>query len=152
MRSIGVAWLIVSLIGCAPIQTVVASPEKIQKGAGISLQVIGPDMPGLEHGVIKALKDSGFEVFSGSIVSTIYTNPEAQSASGGGVQQEVVRKFQTRYLCRIKSIGYGSHVSGFTLQLVNTESGKIILSINGSSGSYSPDEIANALVSALASL
>ena len=152
MRSIGAALLIVSLVGCTSIQTVITSPEKVQKGVGITLQLIGPDMPGLEHSVIKALKDSGFDVFSGSIVSLVYTNPAAQTASGTEVQQEVARKFQTRYLCKIKSMGFGTLISGFTIQLINTESGKILFSINGSDGSYSPDEIAKTLVSALVTL
>ena len=152
MRSIGLALLIVSIVGCTSIQTVVTSPEKIQKGVGITLQLIGPDMPGLEHNLIKALKNSGFDVFSSSIVSMVYTNPSTQTASGAEVQQEVARKFQTRYLCKIKSMGYGNVVSGFTIQLINTESGKILFSINGSDGNYSPDQIAKTLISALGTL
>ena len=143
------ALIVLSTLGCTQPMTVVnLVPEKLPKGSGITLAVGQPDVIGAEHAIARALKDGGFEVFSAAATSTITRNSTNPADEGDG-GTETLRKLKTRYLCRVKTFGYGHTIRSFTVQMVNVESGRVILSLNGQDGSYAPDEIAQKLIASL---
>lgn len=150
MRSIPVlAVLAAATLGCLkPITVVSLSPEKLEKGAGITLLVSQPDPIGAEHAIARALKEGGYDVFSASITSTV-TRPSGTSPEERDSETETLRRLKTRYLCRVKTFGYGNTIRSFTVQLVNVESGRVVMSLNGQDGSYGPDEIARKLLDSL---
>ncbi len=150
MRSIPVlAILVAATLGCvSPITVVSLSPERIEKGSGITLLVSQPDPIGVEHAIARALKEGGHDVFSASITSTV-TRPSGATAEERDNEMETLRKLKTRYLCRVRTFGYGSTIRSFTVQVVNVESGRVVLSLNGQDGSYAPDEIAGKLLASL---
>jgi hypothetical protein len=150
MRSIPVlAVLAAATLGCMkPITVVSLSPEKLEKGAGITLLVSQPDPIGAEHAIARALKEGGFDVFSTSFTPTV-TRPAGTQGEDRDGEMETLRKLKTRYLCRVKTFGYGTTIRSFTVQLVNVESSRVVLSLNGQDGSYAPDEIAGKLLASL---
>ncbi|MBI4912280.1 MAG: hypothetical protein HY823_06055 [Acidobacteria bacterium] len=154
MRATLPSALMLACLACAPVSTVVLSAERIPPGSGITLMVGGPDGPGVEHQVTKALQDAGFKVFSGSLVSLAYATPVETGKGARDIESELIRKFPSPYLCRIKGSGFvgATALSNFTLQLVNAENGRVILSLNGQNGTYSGEDIARALLTAISTL
>jgi hypothetical protein len=150
MRSLPVlAALAAVTLGCMqPITVVALSPEKLPRGTGITLLVSQPDPIGAEHAIARALKEGGYEVYSASMTSTV-TRPSGPTTEDRDSEFETLRKLKTVYLCRVKTFGYGSVIRSFTVQLVNVESGRVVMSLNGQDGSYSPDEIARKLLASL---
>lgn len=116
----------------SPIQTARLSTDKIEKGAGITLQISQPDPVGMEHLLTQELKRAGFDVRSSNITA------------GTG------RALQTPYLCKVRMTGWGSRIQSFTLQVLHVESGRILLSLNGGpNGSYTAEEVAQKLIAEL---
>ncbi len=136
------------VLGCAPITSVSTSQARIARGSGITLSLLGPDPAGIEHAISSALLQAGYPPFSGAIRAVVVTEPSRETQS----EQEITRKYQTPYLCQVKTSGQGSRVYGFSLQVIEVASGRILVSINGASGDYSGQDIARALLEQLARL
>ncbi len=119
-------------LGCvSPIQTVHLSQERVAQGASITLQISQPDPVGLEHTLSEELQRAGFDVRSANI--TVGPN----------------HKLKTPYVCKVRMTGWGMRIHTFTLQFIEVNSGRILVSMNGTGDGYSPEQIAHQLMDAL---
>ncbi|MBL0211124.1 MAG: hypothetical protein IPQ13_09475 [Holophagaceae bacterium] len=148
-RTIILASALVSL-GCTQIRSVATIQARIPKNSGITLIHLGPDPAGVEHAISSELLRAGYQPFSGAIRTLMVTQPTGEAANKDQQkEQEITRKYQTAYLCQVKTNGVGTFLSGFSLQLIEVASGKILVSINGNNGNYTGEEVAKALVEQL---
>ena len=136
------------VLGCAPIESVVTSQAQIPRSSGITLSLLGPDPAGVEHAISSGLLKAGYQLYSGAIRTVVVTEPSRESQA----EQEITRKYSTPYLCQVKTNGFGGRIHGFSLQVIEVASGRILVSISGSSGGYSGEDIARALLEQLARL
>lgn len=138
------------ILGCAPIESVVTAQARIPRNSGITLNLLGPDPAGVEHAVSSALLKAGYQPYSGAIRTMVVSEPSREAkAKEPQPEQEITRKYQTPYLCQLKTNGWGTRVYGFSLQIIEVATGKILVSINGSDGGYSGEDIAKALLEQL---
>jgi len=138
------------ILGCAPIESVVTAQARVPRNSGITLNILGPDPAGVEHAISSTLLKAGYQPYSGSIRAVVVTQPLGE-ASRQDLQseQEITRKYQTPYLCQVKMGGFNSRVFSFSLQLIEVATGKILISISGTNGTYSGEDIAKALLEQL---
>lgn len=142
MRALAATFSLLLTLACTPIQTVALSKDRIPPGSQITVHVIGFDGVGLEHVISEALMNSGFDVRSSAAVSLVVN----RSGEGeGGESVDLLRRYQTPYVCRMKVFGRGKYIDTFSLQLIHVESGRLLLSMRGAEGTYTTDEVAKKL-------
>ncbi len=137
-------------VGCTPIESVVTTHARIPRNSGITLSLLGPDSAGVEHAISSELLKAGYQPYSGVIRTILVTQPTGEPVKKDPqTEQEITRKYQTAYLCQVKTSGWGAYASSFSLQLIEVASGKILVSINGNNGNYTGEDIAKVLMEQL---
>lgn len=131
------------LTACAQIQTVAHRTEKLPAGAAITVHMVGVEGAGLEHTVIQALTEGGFDVRSHGSLSMVVKPEEGKEAG------ERVMRYDTPYVCRIKAMGWGATISSFSLQVIHVPTGRVLISQAGQNGGWSATQVARALQTAL---
>ena len=128
---------------CAEIQTVANPTHKLPAGAAITVHMVGVEGAGLEHAIIQTLSEEGFDVRSQGPLSML-VKPE-----DGNDAVERVMRYDTPYVCRIKTMGRSSLISYFSLQVIHVSTGRVLISQAGQDGSWTASEVARALQAAL---
>lgn len=149
MRLIALLAPMLLLLGCAPIESVVQPQARIPGGSGITVLYLGPDPAGIEHALHRALTQAGYPTFSGALRTVSITAPKGSLAVGAIEEQEISRKFETPYVCYVKSASSTTRVASFTVQVLEVASGKVLVSLDGRDGSHSSEQIGRALVEQL---
>jgi len=104
---------------------------------------MGSDRTGLEHALSVVLRDAGYAVHSSNAVTAVVVRPDGGPVTGDKGVTDTVRRYPTRYACVVRASGNHWGVSHFTIQLLDTETGRILHSVSSGRGtSYSPDEVA----------
>ena len=140
MRALAIVLPLVFLVACAPIQTVAFSKERLPPGSQVTVDVVGFDGLGLEHVIAETLMNAGYDVRSTAAVRLVVTREE-----GANDSTEMMRRYQTPYVCRIKALRMGDYITSFTLQIIHVESGRIHLSMRGVNGTFSVSEVSKVL-------
>lgn len=150
MRLIAVLALMLLLLGCAPIESVVQPQARIPSGSGITLLYIGPDPAGIEHALNRALTQAGYVTYSGALRTMAVSAPRGTVQANGLLEeQEISRKFETPYVCLVKSASSITRVASFTIQVLDVSTGRVLVSLDGRDGSHSSEQIGRALVEQL---
>lgn len=152
MRLAALLSSVLLLLGCVPVESVVMTQTRVPRSSGITLHILGADVAGVEHALSSTLLKAGYQPYSSAIKTVVVTLPSGESvAKEPQADQEITRKYQTPYLCQVKvnSVPWGARVRGFSLQLIEVATGKILVSINGPDGNYVGEDIAKALMAQL---
>ncbi len=139
-------------LGCVPVESVVMTQTRVPRNSGITLNILGADVAGVEHALSSTLLKAGYQPYSSAIKTLMVTLPSGETvAKEPQGDQEITRKYQTPYLCQVKvnSVPWGARVRGFSLQLIEVATGRILVSINGPDGNYVGEDIAKALMAQL---